>query len=95
MNTGIEVTTRFFPLAFLLFFVKPRIEINGKSFDRKWGTSSFELPAGEYRVKISFPYIMRECGANEVLVRISEGGTAKIDYFMPPWMFSKGRIRVA
>ena len=96
MNTGVDIKTEFFPLAWFLFFVTPTIEINGVKHKQKWGESFFSLTPGEHLVKISFPYFgMNECGANEVKFSITEGQKRKINYNMPPWMFSKGSINIS
>ncbi len=95
MSTRLEIKTEFFPLAWFLFFVTPTIEINGEKHKKKWGTTSFDLSPGEYKVKIYFPYIGRaECGANNISVSLSEGDQKRISYYMPPWMFSKGSIKL-
>lgn len=95
MNTGLEIKTGFFPLAWFLYFVTPTIEINGEKHKRKWGEDFFSLSPREYRVKISFPYMGNaECGANEITVTVSEGEKRRITYDMPPWIFEKGSIKV-
>jgi hypothetical protein len=95
MKTGIEIKTGFFPLAWFLYFVTPTIEINGEKHKKKWGENFFSLSPGEYRVKISFPYMGKsECGANEIKGSLSEGQKRRIAYNMPPWMFSKGSIKL-
>jgi len=95
MTTGIEVKTEFFPLAWMLYFSTPIIEINGQKNSRKWGQHFFELQPGEYTVKIYFPYFMQnQCGANQINISVLEGQVRKISYNMPPFMFSKGTIKV-
>ncbi len=94
MTTSIEIKTGFFPLAWFLYFITPTIEINGEKHKKKWGTTVFNLSPGEYNVKVSFPYMGAERGANEVKVSLAEGENKKITYNMPPWMFSKGSIKV-
>ncbi|MFT5779897.1 MAG: hypothetical protein ACI837_002856 [Crocinitomicaceae bacterium] len=95
MKTQVEIKTGFFPLAWFLFFVTPVIEINNVRHTQKWGTSSFDVTPGKHTIHIYFPYLWRSmCGANHVNIEIQEGETKKINYHMPPWMFSKGRITV-
>jgi len=94
MKTGLEIKTGFFPLAWFLYFVTPTIEINGEKHKKKWGKIFFSLSPGEYRVKISFPYMGYERGANEINVSLSENQIRKITYNMPPWMFAKGSIKM-
>lgn len=94
MNTRLKIKTGFFPLAWFLYFVTPTIEINGYKYKNKWGEHFYDLPPGEYRVKIYFPYMFKsECGANEIRVSLTKGEERRIVYNMPPWMFSKGSIK--
>ena len=96
MKTGIEVKTGFMPLAWILNMCTPVIEINGQKNTRKWGVHYFDLAPGDYTVKIYFPYLfIKECGANQVNVRVEEGQTKKVSFEMPPWMMSKGDMRVS
>ena len=89
------VNTDFFGMAWFLYFVTPVIEINGKRMSRPWGTSQFDIDPGDYTVKIFFSYLfMSECGANSVNVRIEEGKSKKVTFYMPPWMMAKGRMKV-
>lgn len=95
MKTGLEIKTGFFPLAWFLFFVTPTVEINGTKHKDKWGTKFYNLEAGDYTVKISFPYFGKaECGANQINVSLTEGQVRKITYNMPPWMLAKGTIKL-
>ncbi|MBA2542829.1 MAG: hypothetical protein H0V17_24500 [Deltaproteobacteria bacterium] len=96
MATGtIEIKTGFFPLAFLLFFCTPTIEIDGAPQRRSWGKSRFEVAPGTHRVKIYFKYLFKpQCGANEIDVTVAEGQVANVNYWMPPWMFSRGSLKV-
>ncbi len=95
MKTGIYIKTKFFPLAFFLFFVTPCIEIDGKQYRRKWGRSFFEIPAGQHNIKVFFPYIfMRECGANQITLSIEDGEEKHILYKAPLILFFKGKIKI-
>lgn len=97
MKTGIEIKTGYLPLVPLswgLFFIKPVVEINGEKYKKSWGEHFYDLPSGEYLVKIYFSYMGNsKCGANEIKVKFEEGKTQKIVYKMPPWMFKKGSIK--
>ncbi len=91
----LEIKTGFFPLAFFLFFCTPTIEIDGNPQRRSWGRSTFEVSPGSHRVKIYFGYLFKpQCGENEIGVTVAEGSTTRINYWMPPWMFARGSIKV-
>lgn len=91
----LEIKTGFFALAWFLHFVTPVIEINGQRIKKAWGTSYFDLEPGTYTVKIYFSYfMMSQCGANQVSVKLEEGQSKLIRYNMPPWMLAKGKMTV-
>lgn len=94
MHSGIQIKTSFFPLAWFLYFVKPTIQINEKKYKRSWGESFFSLAPGDYNIRISFPYFgVKECGANEIKVTISENRRCKVKYYKSTWMFTSGTIK--
>jgi hypothetical protein len=95
-DTGIEVKLSFFPLAFLLLFCTPRVEINGQAHTCPWGTHFFALPPGAHRIAIYFPYITSSrCGENSVTVNLPENHVRRVNYFMWPWVFAPGSISVS
>jgi hypothetical protein len=92
-DTGIEVTTDFFPLAWMLYFCTPRIEVDGEVFTKSWGTHFIPLDPGRYEVRIYFPYLFSSrCGENSIEVRVREGEVRRIKFYMPPWMLASGSI---
>lgn len=94
--TGVEVKAGFFPLAFLLFFCTPRIEIDGKVYKKSWGTHFFELPPGTHKITVYFAYLfMARCGENSISVNVVRGAVTRVRYNMPPWMFAKGSLKVS
>ena len=93
-QTGVEVNAGFFPLAFFLFFCRPRIEIDGQVHKKSWGTHFFPLAAGRHTVKVYFGYFfMSHCGGNAIDIKVEEGSTTRIKYYMPPWMLAKGSLK--
>jgi hypothetical protein len=95
-ESGIEVKAGFFPLAFFLFFCSPRIVIDGgEPVIKSWGTHWFPVAPGSHRVKVYFKYMgMAECGANERTVEVPPGQTVPVTFYMWPWMFSPGSMKV-
>jgi hypothetical protein len=95
IQTGIQVQLTFFPLAFLLLFCTPHVEIDGVVQKRPWGTHFFSVTPGLHRVRIWFPYlIMPQCGLNAVDVDVAAGTFVNVRYFMWPWMFAAGKLEV-
>ncbi|MCA8990796.1 MAG: hypothetical protein KDA88_02400 [Planctomycetaceae bacterium] len=95
-ETGVEIKLWFFPLAFFLFACTPRIQIDGKTYKRYWGTHFFDLAPGRHKVTIYFPYIfMPRCGENSVTIELEHDEVVCVSYFMPPWVFAKGFLSVS
>ena len=93
-QTGIEVTTGFFPLAFILFLCTPRVVVDGTVYMRPWGAAFFALPPGPHTIRVFFKYLfMNECGANTITVNVQPGQVTRVKYNMPPWMFARGSLK--
>ena len=94
-GTAIEVTAKFFPLAFLLYMTKPTVTIDGTPHAVRWGTHRFDVSPGRHTVMVAFRYLwMAEAGANSIDLDVAEGATTRVRYDMPPWMFAKGSLKV-
>ncbi len=92
-DTGIEVTTGFFPLAIFLFFCTPVIEIDGHSSRHRWGTCAFDVDPGSHHVRIWFPYLFwTRCGEAGIDVTVVPGRTTRVRFYMPPLVFLPGSI---
>jgi hypothetical protein len=95
-ETGIEVSVAFFPLAWILLLCTPRIAINGRVRQRPWGTYFFPVRPGVYEVEIWFPYLWRQkCGFNSREVEVQAGETARVSFYMWPWMFIPASMNVS
>jgi len=91
-STGIEVTTGFFWLAFLYFFFKPTIVIDGVATKTTWGTQFFGVAPGRHHVHVFFRYFFMDAGKGDVDVDVAEGQVRKVNYRTPWFVFSKGKI---
>ncbi len=95
-KTGVEVKTGFFWLAFIFFFCTPRIEIDQAVHKKYWGRHFFELSPGEHQVTVYFVYLFKpRCGENSITVTVAPDTVTHIRYFMPPWIFVKGSLKVS
>ena len=93
--TGLQVRTEFFALSFFLFFCHPIIVLDGQAHKTNWGTHFFPLPPGQHNVKIFFPYMwMSECGASSATVLVQPGQVTRINYFMPPFIYASGSLKL-
>jgi hypothetical protein len=95
-ETGIEVSVAFFPMAWILLLCTPRIAINGRVRQRPWGTYFFPVRPGVHDVEIWFPYMWQQrCGFNSREVEVRAGETARVSFYMWPWMFIPASMNVS
>ncbi|HEX8110073.1 MAG TPA: hypothetical protein VF516_20225 [Kofleriaceae bacterium] len=91
----LEVTMSYSPLAFLYAFSTPTITINETRDRRPWGTYRFELPPGNYRVEMSYPWLISpECGKNSVDIVLREGDHKHVRYTARMLRYWPGRVSV-
>lgn len=85
---------KFFPLAFLLYFFSPKVQINGHVYPAKWGKNFWDLPAAQYHVRCFFPYILgsETCPA-EMVVPLYVGHATVIEYDVPLILLGNGNIK--
>ena len=94
-NGVLEVTATHSPLSFIYGLFKPNIEIDGHLERRPWGTHSFQVPAGEHTVEVSYPWMFNDrCGRNAVQVTVRSGETVRIRYVAGLIRFVPGKITV-
>ncbi|MCE9622390.1 MAG: hypothetical protein K8R99_08605 [Actinomycetia bacterium] len=96
-QTGIRITARFFPLMWILFFIKPRVGVDGSDMQTAWKTPTF-IPTtpGQHTVTCYFPYFFpKKAGAGEIAVNVAQGQVVDVTYKAPWIVFLKGRMSVA
>ncbi|MDQ6910461.1 MAG: DUF2510 domain-containing protein [Actinomycetota bacterium] len=90
---AIEVETGFIFLAFLLYFFKTRVVIDGQLYELPWGKNTFPVHPGRHRVRVSFKYLIpSDAGANEIDVDVPPGQTVQVRYRAPWLVFLKGKL---
>ncbi len=91
----LELTTGFFPLAFILYAVTPVLTLNGQAWRQAWGNSVYDLPPGEHHLHVCFPYLFQDqCGPASLMVPIYAGHVSRVKYDAPFFMFSNGTMQV-
>ncbi|AEV83276.1 hypothetical protein ACWT_2254 [Actinoplanes sp. SE50] len=89
----IAVTMRFAPLAFLLGFFTPVLEIDGRNVPATWGRVSTPVALGEHHVHVHVPSLLpSRLGAAETTVVALPGRTAELEYRAPMLAFLRGAL---
>lgn len=91
----IEVTTSFFFLAFLLYFFKTEVVLNGSGAPQSWGTTTIPVPPGQYTVEVWCKYFAApQMGRNGVVVDAAPGTVTRIRWRAPWLIWLQGKIEV-
>lgn len=93
-GSAIAVTTKFIPLAFILFFFKPKVAINGQELPQQpWGRQVIPVQPGTYRVDVHTPYLLPpKLGPATVDVPVAPGQTVELEYKAPAFAFFPGSL---
>jgi hypothetical protein len=93
---GIVVNTQFFPLAWVLFFVKPKIAVDGQETQASgWGRTHLPARPGQHHVHVHVPYFLPpKMGPADATVDVRPGQLTELEYKAPMWAFSAGSLGV-
>jgi hypothetical protein len=93
---GIVVNTQFFPLAWLLFFFKPKISVDGQEAPVSgWGRTHIPARPGQHHVHVYVPYFLpSKLGRADATADVRPGQVAELEYKAPLWSFSPGALGV-
>ena len=93
---GIVVNTQFFPLAFVLFFFKPKIAVDGQEVPvSTWGRNHVPARPGQHQVHVHVPYFLpSKLGPADATVDVRPGQAAELEYKAPMWSFSPGSLGI-
>jgi uncharacterized RDD family membrane protein YckC len=95
-TTGIEVTPRFFPLNWLMYFCFPHVDIDGEDHETAWRKTSFyPLLPGPYTVRIYVPYPSKpQAGLVSKKITVGEKAPCKINFYMGPLVAKPGSLTI-
>jgi hypothetical protein len=93
---GIAVTTHFFPLAWLFFFMKPKIFVDRhESPPAPWGRTVLPARPGQHQVHVYTPYFLpARVGPADATADVRPGQVTELEYKAPLWSFSPGSLGV-
>ena len=96
-SAAIDIHLKFFPLAFLLYFFKPRLEIDeGKPTTASWGTVRLPVVAGRHQLRAYLPYLFfRFMGDSTVVVDVGPGQVVLATWSAPWLAFLPGRWKLS
>ncbi|MGC9670791.1 hypothetical protein ACNTMW_30115 [Planosporangium sp. 12N6] len=92
-GAAIALTTKFLPLAFFYYLVKPKVSIDGYPVAAEWGRTVIPVPPGDHRVDVHTPYILPpRIGPADTVVSVAPGQTLELEYRSPVVAFSRGSL---
>jgi hypothetical protein len=92
-SATLVVQARHNPLAWILYFTKLTVEVDGDAHVGRWGERTVSISPGPHDVKVFFKYLMKaRAGEAAISVVASEGTAVPISYKAPNLMTSPGRI---
>ncbi|MGH8793902.1 MAG: hypothetical protein ACRDXX_14815 [Stackebrandtia sp.] len=88
----ITVEAKFFILAWILFFIKPKIFVDGQQMpDAKWERNTFSVAPGQHTVHCSTPFLW-DWGKADLVVQVGPGQHTALEYRSPVFLFSPGSL---
>ena len=93
--SGLCVKADFFFLQWMLFLVKPVVNINGYAQEVPWGQPVvFPMPPGNHQVKVHFPWIFREGNPAHAWVPVHMGYVTDLKYGTSFFIFMDGDLTI-
>jgi hypothetical protein len=93
-GAAIALTTKFMPLAFFYFFVKPKVAVDGYPVATDWGRMVIPVPPGDHRVDVYMPYVLPpRVGPADLTVSVAPGQTLELTSFVWSRRGREGRLR--
>ena len=95
-SEGIAVTTQFFPLAWLFYFLKPKIFVDGIEMPpAPWGRTVVPARPGQHNVHVHTPYFLPpRLGPADTTAFVQPGQIVELEYKAPMWSYSAGSLGI-
>lgn len=92
----LDVTPKYFVIAFVWAFFKPQFAIDGGPPQQaRWGQNMVPVAPGQHQVSVWCPYLwMPQCGLNTAVVEAQPGSVTKVTWNAPWIVFMQGSISV-
>jgi hypothetical protein len=94
LREGTAITTKPFPLDWMLLLVRPAIFLDGYQLPPGgWGRSVVAAPPGQHHVHVHVPYFLpQRLGPADAIVDAPPGHVVELEYKAPAWGFSPGSL---
>nr|WP_020790102.1 hypothetical protein [Gordonia sp. NB41Y] len=88
------ITTQFFPLMWILFFIKPKIVVDGHELPSAvWGRNQIPLTPGQHHLHVYVPYFLPpKIGKADLPILVQPNQPVELQYRAPLWAFSGGSL---
>jgi hypothetical protein len=94
--SGIELTTKYFFLSFLIVIFPLTINIDGQDTKGAWGTNFYPVPAGTHTITVSWKaYWFLPVQKGTMSVTIAEGQVVRLQYYAPWFFLLPGKLTAA
>lgn len=92
-QSGMVLTTKYHPMAFLLGLFQPAVVLNGRPIQARWGRMELPMPPGQYHLHVHTRYFMpSQLGKADTVVPVSPGHIVEVEYRAPLWALSAGSL---
>mgnify|MGYP006167313803 CR=1 FL=1 len=95
ITQGVILVMQHNPSQWMLNNIRPKIEINTRSYEAKWGVNEIDLDPGDYDLECFFPYMgnKKSCKA-AIHFQLKDDDVLKMKYETPIVVFSNGTIKI-
>ena len=95
VTQGIILFMEYHSAQFLLDMISPKVEINSKIYNIKWGANQINLDEGKYSLKAYYPYMgMSQCGSGYIDFVLNKNEIKKIRYTGPLTVFQDAKVEI-
>jgi hypothetical protein len=92
-GAALALTAKFFPLAWIFFFVKPAITVDGYRVASVWGRNLIPLAPGRHQLDVYTPYFLpSRVGPAGLMFDVAPGQTLELEYRSPMLVFLGGSL---
>ncbi|GID97045.1 hypothetical protein ACFQFC_38585 [Amorphoplanes digitatis] len=93
-GSAIALTLKYHPLAFLMGFIKPQVQINGHPVQAGWKARTvLPVQPGQYHLHVHVPYLIpTRIGVADLGVNVLPGQTVELEYRAPMIAFMGGAL---